>query len=304
MPEPTKPNSSPTPPSGQNRPAPQPPRTGVPRPALQGNLNRPQPQGAPAHASDAAPVGKGPDRPATGPGSFRPRGAPAAPAAPPPPPKPAKKKRRVRTKQCSKCMTPCILLTRARLDKAPVWYMICDICWARFCDTNPDYVYGGTWMNGRIMDPVQPQGGPGSSGLTPHHIHGPQIVRQRVEEMDDDEDDDDQDDDAPPARPAFKPTPKPATPAFVPRAQVPMAPPKPPTPPAIPAQLMADIDALEVEDGGEDGDEGDDAPETSGQPQGQPGQPGEGGKKKRRRRRKRKGGGGGAPQAGGAPANP
>ena len=250
--------------------------------------------GAPGQAPAAA--GKFADRPATGPGSFRPRGAAAAA---PPPPAPKKKKRRVRTKQCSKCMTPCVLLTRARLDRAPVWYMICDICWARFCDTNPDYVYGGTWMNGRIMDPVHPQGGGhGPSGLVPHHIHGPQIVRQRAGEMDDDEDGDEDEDDAPapPAKPAFRSAPKPAAAPFQPKFQAP----KPP-PVATKAQLMGDIEAIEAEDGGEDGDESDGPPESGAQPQGQPGQPGEGGRKKRRRRRKRKGGGGGQPNNGGAP---
>ncbi len=254
----------------------------------------PPPAGAPAQPGAFKPrpqAGTGPARPAFVPTSQR-------PAVPPPPPRPAKKKRRVRTKQCAKCMMPCILLTRAKLDKSIVWHLVCDFCWPTFCDGNPDYHYGGTWINGRIVDPVQPQGGPSSPKLAPHHIHGPQIVRGRTEEMDDEDDDFDDGHDAPPAR-APAPRPEAQRPALT-RPAAPAPAPRPPAP-ALPAQLMADIEALEVEDGGE---EDDDTPETGAAPQDPGSQNGDGGRKKRRRRRKRKGGGGNPPpQAGNGAQN-
>lgn len=290
-----------------------PPNESQPNPAPghnPGNSGRPPfkkrnaPSAPPAGAGNSA--ANGPAQP----GAFKPR-APfvpsgqrsASPRPAPAPPPPAKKKRRVRTKQCAKCMMPCILLTRAKLKKTTVWDMVCDFCWPTFCDGNPDYVYGGTWINGRIVDPVQPQGGPDSPKLTPHHIHGPQIVRGRSEVMDDEGDDFDDGHNAAPARPS---TPAPRMEAPRPAPVRPAAPARP-----IPAHLMAAIDALEVEDGSE---EDDDTPETAGNndttqsqgPNTQSGQNADGSRKKRRRRRKRKGGGGdnggNPPQAGGAPA--
>ncbi len=290
-----------------------PPNESQPNPAPghnPGNSGRP-----PFKKRNAPPTGAG-NSAANGaaqPGAFKPRApfvpsgqrqaAPRPAPAPPPPPRPAKKKRRVRTKQCAKCMMPCILLTRAKLKKTTVWDMVCDFCWPTFCDGNPDYVYGGTWINGRIVDPVQPQGGPDSPKLAPHHIHGPQIVRGRSEVMDEEDDDFDDGHDAPPARPSTR----------APRLEAPRPAPVRPIAPArpIPAQLMAAIDALEVEDGSE---EDDDTPETAGsQESGQTqaaggadnpgGQNTDGSRKKRRRRRKRKGGGN-PPQAGGTPTPP
>ncbi|MEM1354160.1 MAG: hypothetical protein AAGH88_04670 [Planctomycetota bacterium] len=70
-------------------------------------------------------------------------------------PEPAKRKprrSRVRTRNCSKCFTPCTTLTRYKLGPSGASQYICDICWPTYCADNKDYIYLGTWQNGRIID--------------------------------------------------------------------------------------------------------------------------------------------------------
>lgn len=128
----------------------------------------PRPEGArPEGRRDGAREGAREGAPANQAGA-----APAAAAAA------KKKKRRLRTKQCAKCMTPCLLLTRCRIKPGQGHILICDICWWTWCDDNPHYEYGGTWYNGRVLDPsvpgsVNPRGGVGHA-----HIQGPRLVQR------------------------------------------------------------------------------------------------------------------------------